>query len=163
MNFSKISAALSSIPDGFNGKVAKIGWLESAQYPDGTEVAYVAAIQEFGSPEKGIPPRPFIQPTIDTEQANWLKIMIDGAKQVQDGKIDAEDVLRAVGVQAAGDIRKAIANVTSPALKESTVKARARKYKSGKSEVTKSLTKPLIDSGLMISSCTNSVGAPDAD
>lgn len=32
-----------------DGKVAKAGWFESSKYEDGTPVAYVASIQEFGA------------------------------------------------------------------------------------------------------------------
>ena len=36
---------------------AKVGWFENAKYSDGTPVAYIASIQEFGYPEGNIPPR----------------------------------------------------------------------------------------------------------
>ena len=40
----------------------KVGWFESAEYPEGTPVAYVAAIQELGHGK--IPPRPFMAPAM---------------------------------------------------------------------------------------------------
>lgn len=147
---------LDRVTDDFKGKSAVFGWLESNKYPDGTEVAYVAAIQEYGAPEQGIPPRPFIGPTIQENQGEWLKITAQGITQVLQNKIKAEDVLRGVGLQAAGDIRKKISEIDSPALKEATIRARARKYADGK-DITSSLTKPLIETGLMMDSCTNAV------
>lgn len=144
----------------FEGVSAKFGWLESNKYEDGTEVAYVAAIHEYGAPEQGIPPRPFIAPTIKEQSGNWSKIMAQGVARVLEGKMFADDVLRGVGLQAAGDVRKKISQITSPELKESTVKARARKYADGKN-ITAGLRKPLIETGLMMDSCTNSVGKSD--
>lgn len=155
LNFSKIEARLKKLPDGFENISAEIGWFESSQYEDGTKVAYVATIHEFGAPSQNIPPRPFIQPTIDANGAEWADQIAKGAKRVLDGGIDAEGVMDAVGAMAAGDIKKTIAQVISPALKVSTVKARERAY--SQKGITRSLTKPLIDTGLMLATCTNTV------
>lgn len=48
LSFDKIKARLDAIPEGFANRVAKVGWFPSAKYEDGTPVAYVAAIQEYG-------------------------------------------------------------------------------------------------------------------
>jgi hypothetical protein len=52
-------------------KVGKVGWFEGAKYPDGTQVAYVATIQEYGYSPKNIPPRPFMRPTIVKYRNTW--------------------------------------------------------------------------------------------
>ena len=156
MNFDKVNAALSKIPEGFRDKEANIGWFSSAQYPDGTPVAYVAIIQEMGAPAVKIPPRPFIRPTIEAQRKAWAKTLKDGVKAKIDGQMSADQVLELVGLQGAGDIRKTISQIQSPPLKDSTIHARASKTASG--EVTAGLSKPLIDTGLMLSSCTSQVG-----
>ena len=43
--FAVIAARLKEL----DGKVAKAGWFTSARYPDGTPIAEIAAIQEFGA------------------------------------------------------------------------------------------------------------------
>lgn len=156
INFDKVRAKLQEISEDFVKKDAKVGWFEGAKYPDGTPVAYVALIQESGAPARNIPPRPFIRPTIDAQRAVWAKMLREGAQAVIKGKFTANQVLDGVGIQAAGDIRKTITQVMSPPLAPATVKARARRLSN--KEITPSLSKPLIDTGLMMDSTTNAVG-----
>ena len=68
LDLSKIKARLENVSDEFNGLVAQIGFPSGQHYPDGTNVAYVAAIQEFGAPAVNIPPRPFMQPTVKAQK-----------------------------------------------------------------------------------------------
>ena len=51
----------------------RVGFLENAKYPDGTPVAMVAAIQDYGAPGAGIPPRPFFRNMIADKQREWPK------------------------------------------------------------------------------------------
>jgi len=155
-NIEKIKARMEAYVEGFDDRVASVGWFPGAKYPDGTQVAYVATIHEFGSPAQGIPPRPFVRPTVAGQQKVWAGIMADGVRAVISGRASSGDVLEGVGLQAAGDIGKTIANLTSPPLKPATVAARARRYADGK--ITNSLTKPLNDTGLMQASLTHTVG-----
>lgn len=53
-------ARLKAVYDELNKKQLKIGFFEHSKYPDGTPIAYVAAIQELGYGP--IPPRPFFAP-----------------------------------------------------------------------------------------------------
>lgn len=82
-------------------KQGKVGWFETAKYEDGTPVAYVAAIQENGSPAQGIPPRPFLRTTIAARQAAWRDLIHSGAQRILDGKASVADVLNIVGLRAA--------------------------------------------------------------
>ena len=109
ITFEKIKAKLDGISAGYAEKVARVGWFPNAQYEDGTNVAYVAAIQEYGAPEVSIPPRPFVKPAIDHHKTEWGKVMADGVKASAAGsKVDADGVLFAVGALAASDIQLAI-------------------------------------------------------
>ena len=71
LNLDKIKIALERVPEEFEGMVAQIGFPSGINYEDGTSVAYVAAIQEFGAPAVGIPARPFIQPTVKEKKDTW--------------------------------------------------------------------------------------------
>lgn len=137
------------------GKQVKAGWFESSVYPNGTPVAYVAAIQEYGYEPKKIPPRPFMRPTITRERNNWAALSLSASKAILAGNETPESALDKIGQKIAGDIAQSIRNVTTPKLKEETVKARARKRKD--KTITASLRKPLVDSALMIDTVTSVV------
>lgn len=146
------------------GKTGKVGWGKDARYENGPPVAYVAAIQEYGSIGKNIPARPFIRPTIMKQQKAWAIVAEDMALRVINGKATVADAMEAIGRKAAGDIRKAITLVYSPALAEQTVMARIRKNKAlstvrGQLSLDQigNITKPLIDTGIMMGTLTNVV------
>ena len=48
LNLGRIARALEDRAKRFDGAVAKVGIPAGKNYPDGTSIAYVAAIQEFG-------------------------------------------------------------------------------------------------------------------
>lgn len=131
----------------------KVGFFESAKYPDGTPVAYVAAIQEFGYAEGGIPPRSFMRTTIAEHNEEWAGLMAKGAKAVAKGTYTGLQVMDAIGQRAAGDVRKKISEIKDPPLAASTVAARRRGMADKKT--TGSLTKPLVHTGILINSVTN--------
>lgn len=146
---------LKLLLQGVTNKVGKVGFFETSKYEDGTPVAYVATIQEYGAPERGIPPRPFMRPTIAEKQNEWKGLAEQGARAMLDGKATGEQVLEVIGLKAAGDIRKAISAVTTPALKPATVAARLRGYKD--KQTVGSLTKPLVHTGVMLNAVTSVV------
>lgn len=174
LDFAKIKAHLDGISEGFVDKEAKAGWFDSARYPDGTPVAYVATIQEYGAPEVNIPPRPFLAPTIEKRKDAWVKLLSQGVKAVARGGYSADQVLEGVGLQVAGDIQAGIASVTGPAL--SNVTLLLRKWRrEGKTIAGKTVGEaaaaikagasiegvnadPLRDSGLMVATVTSVVG-----
>ena len=137
------------------GKVGKVGWFEKSKYEDGTPVAYVATIQEYGAPTKNIPPRPTMRPTIAKQQNEWKKIAEQGSKAVLAGNATVGDVMEAIGLKAAGDVRKAISTLTEPPLSPVTIENRRRKRADKKTIGL--LTKPLIDTGIMMGTLTNTV------
>lgn len=145
---------LKTIIEGFGDLRLRVGFFETAAYPDGTPVAYVAAIHEFGAPEQGIPPRPFMRPAAEQNGDAWSGHMAAGARAVARGAIRPDQVLEQIGALAAGNVSEAIAAVTSPPLKEATVEAKARKYADGGARGPGNLGKPLVESGLLIQSPT---------
>lgn len=176
-------ARYKALADELAKLTAKVGWFSSAKYPDGTPVAYIAAIQENGVAERSIPPRPFFAPTIAAETVKWQTLVGKGAKAALKGTTDAHGVLEVVGLQAAGDVRKTISLIQSPPLSLITLLARKHKKEQGKKAVgveREAITgktigrfaraakdpnvdvsgvskKPLVDTSLMLATLTNTV------
>ena len=110
---------------GFAGKSIKVGWFESSKYEDGTPVAYVASIQEFG--HGAIPPRPFMRTTTAEKSAEWAKTAETLVKRVTAGKMDPAAAAEVLGGKAAGDVRKKIASIKAPPLALTTLILRKKK------------------------------------
>lgn len=146
---------LRLLVEGIGNKVGKVGFFPSSKYEDGTPVAYVATIQEYGYPEGGIPPRSFLRTTVEQKQNEWAGIARNGAKAMLAGSMTGEDVLNLIGLKAAGDIRNTISKITSPPLAESTIAARLS-ARADKSTVG-NLTKPLVDTGTLLNAVTHEV------
>lgn len=146
-------AALNKLQD----KQAKVGWFSSSVYddPKSTPVARVAAQNEFGNPEKHIPARPFMRPTIQNKQQEWKELAQQGAKSVIANKATIEDLLDLIGASASADIKQTISKLTTPPLSERTIQARLSRRKN-KTHVGL-LTKPLVDTSYMLVSLSYEV------
>ena len=129
----------------------KLGGKEKPAVP----VAYIATIHEHGHLESGIPPRPFMQPTIDREKTNWRDYLVAEMPRVLAGTRKLEDVLEALGLNVAGEIAQSIRNVEAPPLKPATIAARQRKMADQKT--IGNLTKPLVETGLMLATVSHVV------
>lgn len=138
-----------------HGLVGKVGWFQSSHYPDGTPVAYVAAIQEYGYPSGGIPPRLGMRDTADAKRAEWAEVARRGSVAVLKGTTSALAVMGMLGLKASGDMRKHISQVVSPPLKPATIAARLRERADHKT--VGALDKPLVFSGELIDSLTHTV------
>ncbi|HEY6030505.1 MAG TPA: hypothetical protein VIU44_08080 [Gaiellaceae bacterium] len=114
----------------------KVGFLAGAAYPDGTPVALVAAVQNFGAPSRGIPPRPFFSDMVAAKKEQWGPTL--GAA-LQHADFDGPKALQVMGDQIAGDLRQSIKDTDSPPLKPATIRR-------------KGFDKPLVDSGHMLNS-----------
>jgi hypothetical protein len=114
----------------------RVGFLENAKYPDGTPVAMIAAIQDFGAPGVGIPPRPFFRNMIAAKKDEWPAAI---AALLKAKNLDAEKALLAAGDAIAGQLRQSIIDTNEPPLAPSTV-------------ARKGFDKPLIDTGHMLNS-----------
>lgn len=89
---------------GKTQKMLRVGFLEGATYPDGTPVALVAAVQEFGSPVNHIPARPFMRTAIEQNQGKWAAHIAKVLPQVE----SADDALNLAGEVVEDDLRKSI-------------------------------------------------------
>lgn len=130
-----------------DGIECQVGWFSSAKYEDGTPVAYVASIQEFG--HGPIPPRSFMRTTQAERGGYWQDLVGAATKGVTEGRRSAADVMELLGSQAAGDVRAKIASIQEPALAPGTIAARKRAGNSS--------TKPLVDERIMINTLTHQV------
>ncbi len=163
-----------------SSKQGKVGWFSSAKYGDGTQVAYVAAIQEFGSPERSIPPRPFMRPAVAENEKKWKDLAGQQAREILAGNLSADDAMLGLTSAAESAVYKKIVSIDSPALSQITLGLRKLKtkpeYKSGEKKITGATvgevaallkagkldvsgvsTKPLNDSGYMLSTLTSVV------
>lgn len=136
------------------GARGRVGWFSSAVYPEGVPVALVAAVQEFGWPEHNIPPRLGMRATTEANREVWAEVAKNQARAVIAGTSTARNAMEAIGLKAAGDIRKHITEVTSPPLKVDTVKARLRGRKQG-NYVLLTIAKPLVHTGHLLATLTN--------
>lgn len=124
----------------------RVGFLEGATYPDGTPVAMIAAIQDFGAPAVGIPPRPFFRNMIARKSPEWPEAA--GALLVANN-YDVQKTFGQIGEAIAGQLRQSIVDTNSPALAESTV-------------ARKGFSKPLVDTGHMLNSVNYEVSGKPA-
>lgn len=150
-----------------NADFVRVGFLEGATYPDGTKVAMVAAIQEYGAPRARIPPRPFFRNLIAKRSKEWGPA---AAALLKQNNYDARLTLAMVGDGIAGQLRQSIVDTMSPALSPVTLMLRkmkaqtpglkvtrktvgeaARRVKAGESYGGVS-TKPLVETGHMLNS-----------
>ncbi len=120
------------------GGTVRVGFLEGATYSDGTSVPMVAAINEFGAPSRGQPPRPFFRRMVADKSAEWPAVI--GQLLVSTG-FDVDKTLNITGLKIGEQLQQSIIDLVDPPLAESTVRA-------------KEFDKPLIDTSTML----NSVG-----
>lgn len=133
----KFEAALAKIAANLkDGATLRVGFLEGATYPDGTPVAMIAAIQNFGAPSVGIPPRPFFSSMVAKRKGEWPKAL---ATNLKANDYDVDKTLRQAGAAIQGQLQQSIQDTNAPPLSPVTI-------------ARKGFDKPLIDTGHMLNS-----------
>lgn len=135
-------------------KAVKVGFFPDARYVDGTPVAYIATIQEYGYIGGGIPARPFFKPSLEKGAQKYRDGFAAAFRRTVKGTQTVSQGLEQIGLVAKGDIQDGIKGVTSPALKQSTIDQRASRHSKGLAS-----DKPLVDTGKMLQSVTYVVEA----
>jgi len=144
------------------GKELRVGFLETAKYPDGTPVAQVAFWDEYGTSSS--PPRPFFRKTIEGKGPGWGESL---GKALKATGYDADKTLTIMGEGIKDQVVESIVNLSEPALSPTTVMLRgmrsnkpslvvtgktvgeaAQRVEDGKTNYGAS-DKPLIDTGVM--------------
>lgn len=140
----KLQAALAAIVGKLaSAETVQVGFLENSTYPDGTSVPMVAAIQEFGAPKAGIPPRPFFRTMIAAKAPGWGGAMGQILKSTD---YDAAKTLGQMGEGIKGQLQESIKATNNPPLASATIAA-------------KGFATPLIDTGHMLNSVDYEVKA----
>lgn len=116
------------------GGAVKIGYLANSTYPDGTSVALVGALNEWGTSR--MPARPAIRNMIRSKSADWPTSL---AAILQHNHNDVPLSLQLLGEGIKGQWQASIRDLTDPPLAPSTVKR-------------KGFSKPLIDTGHLLNS-----------
>ena len=166
---------LISILADLDGQKLEVGVFESSKYADGTPVAGVAAVQEFGSPKVGIPPRPFMRTTIEEKRGEIKSLFDRAAKAIISGDTDPETALNVIGGVVAGQIKTTISDISEPALSPVTLHLRKlkkqgikitgamvtdakRKVASGEDlDISGVSIKPLVEDAILLNSISHAV------
>ena len=142
----KLDAALAAIAAKLDrGGTLRVGFLEGATYPDGTSVAMVAAVQNFGSMAVGVPPRPFFSDMIAEKSPGWPAAL---GKILPTVGYDGEHALRLMGEGIKGQLQEAITKFEGVPLAPAT-------------EARKGFGKQLVDTGHMLNSVDYEVATGD--
>ena len=134
--------------------VTGVGFLHSETYADGTPVAYVAYLNEYGQHN---PPRPFLKRTFEKNVNKWTKLIQNVLKAKGLSKQSVKIAYNQVGIVAVGDVQKTI-KAWSPSdpryNKPATIRAKMRKSEGvrGKNQVGNDPYRVLHDTGTMIDS-----------
>jgi hypothetical protein len=135
--FDKLKAALRQMDRTLkSAHVVRVGFLSGSTYPDGTSTPMVAAVQNYGAPAVGVPPRPFFSNMVAEKKAGW-PAAIEAALKATD--YDAQKTLELVGEEVKGQLVQAIRDFSGVPLKPRTIKR-------------KGSDKQLIDTAQMIDS-----------
>jgi hypothetical protein len=164
----KLRAKLAEISRSVaQGGSVNVGFLENATYPDGTPVAMVAAIQEFGAPRRSIPPRPFFRNMIAGHSDEWGDTLASALKTFN---YDVAKALDFMGQDIQGELRQSIIDTNQPPLSEITLMLRQMKADNPNLIVTGATVgeaarrvaagehasgvsqKPLVDTGVLLRS-----------
>jgi hypothetical protein len=159
-----LERALNEIARKLGNKptTVSVGFLEGATEANGTPVAMIAAINEFGAPSRGIPPRPFFRTMVAAKSPEWAPALALALEKTDN---DVSAAMAMMGEGIAGQLRESIIATNSPPnspvtnlLKqrfpmggqtfEDVLKAR-RDVAAG---ATAPAGKPLVQSGVMLGS-----------
>lgn len=153
---SRITAELERRAKNLStAKEVRVGFLENATYPDGKSVALVAAVNEFGAPSRGIPPRPFFRGMIAQHSAEWGPGL---SALLKANDYDAARALDIAGAGIEGQLRQAIVDYNAgPPLADSTIARKTGKGRVRKIAGVFGPEKQLVDTGHMLNSVDHEV------
>lgn len=112
-----------------------VGVPDGAVSPTGDSLSMIAAVHEFGSVTRNIPPRPFLRPSLRQNKNKYGRILAKKATAILLGRISLHQALELVGQVAQADVQKYMVEHSGfTPLKPATIKR-------------KRSSKPLIDKG----------------
>jgi hypothetical protein len=119
-----------------SGNFVKVGVPSGKNEKDGTPIAMIAAVHEFGSVTRGIPERSFLRAGIRENQADFVRLNRVNLAKVAAGRMHVRDALGQLGAMAAGKVQTKITDGPFEPLKAATINR-------------KGSSKPLINTGNM--------------
>lgn len=129
---------------GAHVKVGVLGDAGNKDHGGGVTVVDIAMIHEFGAPGANIPERSFIRDTMTKEQKRIGNIAGKVAVKVVTGTMPVVKALDILGLAAVSMVKKNMTGSIPPPLQAATIEA-------------KGSSKPLIDTGQLLSSITHEV------
>lgn len=110
---------LEKLADSLKGSdTVKVGLPKgSNDYPDGTSVIMVGAVQEFGSPSRGVPERSYLRSTLIVGKRSYKSLFKKLAKKIAKGEITKKQAMETLGMQLQGDVQQRITEGIEPPLK----------------------------------------------
>ena len=133
-----------------DNRVVNVGVPEGKREEDGTPVAMIAAVHEFGSPSQGIPERPFLRVAVQRNRQKYVRLNRINLVKMLRGQATVEQALGQLGEMAKGDVQTEIRSGEFTPLKEATIKR-------------KGSSRPLIDTGQMVQSIAWELGDKNHD
>ena len=109
-----------------DGKVVHVGIPEGKKETDGTPVAMIAAVHEYGSPSQGIPERPFLRVAIQKNRVKYARLNRINLVKMMRGQMGMEQALGQLGKMAKGDVQTEIRSGDFTPLDPKTIAARRR-------------------------------------
>lgn len=103
-------------------------------YEDGLTIATIAAVNNFGSADGVIPPRPFLAPAIEKGAPQYRRLTEVMLPKVLSGEMEMRTMLEMMGNLAEGHVKQEITDLKIPPNAASTIAA-------------KGSDNPLIDTG----------------
>lgn len=130
------------------GSHVNIGILsqDGMKTPPGSNLnlAAIASVNEFGTSDKRVPPRPFLRTTMEKNRRRYNRLTEQLISQILSGKTTVMKALDLLGLKIGSDVKKMITTLKNPPNAPGTI---ARKGSNN----------PLIDTGRMRSSINHEV------
>jgi hypothetical protein len=119
----KLQKKLEEIAKGLaSGSLVRVGFLEGATHTHSDlPMAAIAAIQEFGAPAAGIPPRPFFRNMVAEYSGDWGEQL---AGQLTEHDYNAFRALNMMGLALQGELRQSMTDLDNPPLSPVTLMLR---------------------------------------
>ncbi len=130
--------------------MVNVGVPEGKREEDGTPVAMIAAVHEFGSPSQGIPERPFLRVAVQRNRQKYVRLNRINLVKMLRGQATVDQALGQLGEMAKGDVQTEIRSGDFAPLKPATIKR-------------KGSSRPLIDTGQMVQSIAWELGDKNHD
>ena len=138
INTQQVEEALKALAERLKGKTrVLVGVPKGAGvYEDGLTIATIAAVNNFGSADGKIPPRPFLQPAINKGAPEYQRLAEVMIPKVLSGEMTMKVLLEQMGNLAEGHVKQEITDLDTPPNAQSTIDK-------------KGSDSPLIDTGAL--------------